>query len=438
MPANPVVDLLWRLVSIPTVNDPARGIRVGREEAEEVRRILAEYGLETDLILNNGVPTLLHVAGEGRPVTLYLAHFDVVPPGPGWTVTEPFKPIVRDGRLYGRGAADDKSNVATITVALAGYKPRKGTVIIAFTGDEEIGGANGAGMLSKRLEREGLFPDYLVNGDGSLSKVIIRRRSAFKARVEVREEKKPARGSPASRVFETIIKERETMHSAYFTPGVDTHALLEASLWARDSKVEVISLEGEWVKNNVLPRRATLNYRRGDGTRSFDVDEALTRLVKAILPISRAPIPTEKYSDYGVTVNPNVYEYSEGLHAVIFDIRAMLTGAENVRRALDPVVSEALEEGGLEVTGGAGYLYTPRDAHLVRLATGINAALGLDPEPIEAGGASDSRFFSPHGVEAIDYGPLGFNVHGPDEHVIIEELLKSVSFYRRIAEEING
>lgn len=438
MPANPVVDLLSRLVSIPTVNDPARGIRVGSEEALQVRRILAEYGLETDLILNNGVPTLLHVAGEGRPVTLFLAHFDVVPPGPGWTVTEPFKPIIRNGRLYGRGAADDKSNVAAITVALSGYKPSKGTVIIAFTGDEEIGGADGAGMLAKRLEREGLFPDHLVNGDGSLSKVIIRRRSAFKARVEVREEKKPARGTPASRVFETIIRERETMHSAYFTPGVDTHALLEASLWARDNGIEVISLEGEWVKNNVLPRKVTLNYMRGDGAGSLDVDEALTRLVKALLPISRAPIPTEKYSDYGVTVNPNVYEYSGGWHAVVFDIRAMLRGAENVRRALEPVVSEALGGGTLEVEGGVGYLYTPRDAPLVRLATGINAALGLDPEPIEAGGASDSRYYSPRGSQAIDYGPRGYNIHGPNENVVLEDLAKSVEFYRRIAREIHG
>ncbi|MCE4629317.1 MAG: M20/M25/M40 family metallo-hydrolase [Desulfurococcales archaeon] len=435
--ANPVVELLSKLVEIPTVNDPSKGLKVGVDEAEKIGRLLREYGLETDLIVWEGTPSLLAVLGEGRPVTLFLAHFDVVPPGPGWSMTDPFKPLVTNGRLYGRGSADDKSNIAAITIALRDYKPREGTVIIAFTGDEEVGGANGAKRIAEMLEKEGLFPDYLVNGDGSLSRIIIRRRNAFKAKISVKNEKRVTRGSKGSKSFETIIKQRKTMHSAYFVPGVDTHAFVEASLWLRDNEVELVGVEGEWVKSNVLPRKVTLHYNVG-GEGSVEVDEGLTRLVKSIIPIVRAPIPTEMYSDYGVSINPNMYEYKDGYHTVVLDIRAMLSSKDNIQVVLSQILRETLDNGKLEVTGGGGYLYTSRDARIVKIAARANASLGLNPEPIEAGGASDSRFFSPHGVEAVDYGPLGYNIHGPDEHVVIENLVKSVEFYRRLAEEIHG
>lgn len=436
MTGSRVVELLKDLVEVETVNDPVRGLRVTRGEGLRIQEILASYGVEMDLLEHNGYPTLLAVKGEGRPVTLFMAHFDVVPPGPGWTVTSPFKPVVVDGYVYGRGAADDKSNVAAIAFALRDYQPVKGTIIVAFTGDEEIGGANGAGMLAQRLEKEGLKPDYLVNGDGSLSRVITRRRSAFTATVSVKEEPAVGSGRTGRREFETRLVLRDTMHSAYFTPGVDMHALVAASLWARDAGFKIARMEGDWVKSNVLPRRVRLEYVE-PGVGRITYDEALTRLVDAVLPITRTPIPTEKYSDYGVSINPNLYKPGD-THRLIIDIRAMTTDTASVKESLEDTLKETLPGASLEVKGGSGYLYTSRDARLVKIASEANSLLGLDPEPVEAGGASDSRYFSPRGVEAIDYGPLGYNIHGPDERVSIDHLLKAVRFYRSIAERIHG
>ena len=428
-----LVGLLADLVRVPTVNDPSSGLLVGPEQGEEIQGILSRYGFDADLLVNEGVPILLHMEGEGRPVVLFLAHFDVVPPGPGWRKTKPFEPLVEGGRLYGRGAADDKSNVAAIAWALKGYKPRKGTIIIAFTGDEEIGGRRGAGYLAEKLEREGLLPDYLVNGDGSLSRVITRRRAAFTASITLKPEPAKGRGTPTARRFETSVT-RSTMHSAYFVPGVDRHALTAASLWARDHEALIAGLDGEWVKSNVLPRSIELTVLEGSG--SGDYDEALTRLVKSIVPLSRTPIPTERYSDYGVTINPNVYRREKGVHKLTLDIRAMTSRAETVEKTLALTLREALPDGTLTVRGGGGYLYTSRDSRLVAESLKINADLGLPSEPVEAGGASDSRFYSPRGVEAIDYGPLGGNIHGPDEYVELEHLEKAARFYRLIAERL--
>ncbi|BAA80922.1 hypothetical protein APE_1917 [Aeropyrum pernix K1] len=438
-----VVEFLSSLVEVESVNDPSAGRLVGVGEAEEVRRAVREHaGLDMELVENEGVPILLYMAGSGRPVTLFMAHFDVVPPGPGWRVTEPFKPVVKGGRLYGRGAADDKSNVAAISLALSGFEPGRGTVIIAFTGDEEIGGERGAGWLAGRLRSEGLWPDYVVNGDGSMGAVITRRRNVFNAIVRVRAERADAEGV-SRRVMRLglEVRGRPTRHAAYFIPGVDSHPLLTAAALVREAGLLASSLSGEWVKSNVLPASVELEALEPGGGGHGVYDPGLTALLKSLIPLSRITPGRLLYSDYGVTATPNVYRLAEGWHEVIVDVRAM-TGDP---AAVDEAVARSLEESlgsrvewEYRVTGGGGYLYTPSSAELVKLALRVNQSLGLPGEPREAAGASDSRYFSPRGSQAIDYGPLGGNVHGPDEYVEIRQLEAAVEFYRRVAEALHG
>ena len=430
--------LLSRLVSIDTTNDPLSGRRPGPREASAVLEALEAEGATGFKLVEDGppAPVILSVRGSGRPVTLFLAHYDVVPPGPGWRVTEPFRPVTRGGWLYGRGAADDKSNVAAIALGLAGFQPGRGTLVVAFTGDEETGGESAA-WLASYLEREGLWPDRLVNGDGSLEQIIVRRRAAFRAVVEVPAmEGERGRLSPAR--FETRVS-RETMHSAYFIPGVDTHALVAASLYARDRGLQAAWLRGEWVKSNVLPRsvEAGLVEPGGGGDES---DEGLTRLLHAVVPLVRAPVEAELYSDYGVTINPNVYRRTSSVHRLFIDIRAMSRRSGRLRDALEYVLENTVGPGRfrLRVSGGSGYLYTPPRAPLVEAARAAARAAGSGSRLVEAGGASDSRHFSPRGVEAIDYGPLGLGIHGPDERVSLASLCRTARFYRELAGILHG
>lgn len=431
-----VAELLARLVEVNTVNDPARGRKPSAEAVEIIGQLLASHGLGAEVLEDAGYTTFYAVAGRGRPVTLFMAHYDTVPPGPGWSM-DPFKPVVRDGRLYGRGSADDKSNVAAMTVALARYKPSRGTVIVAFTGDEEVGGRHGARVLAGILEKEGLWPDYLVNGDGSFSKVITRRRGAYGARVSVRAEPSTTHGRVAEKVFEARLLNKGAMHSAYFVPGVDTHPLVAASEYVRLGDYAAAGLGGEWVKSNVVPRSVLLQYVE-PGTGRAEYDEGLTRLVRAVLPLHRAPLMPGRHSDYGVSVMPNMYERGGGRHILVLDIRIMTLDKGAVEEGLRVVLDEVLGDYELHVSGGSGWLYTPRSSRLVRLALDVQAELGLPGEPVEAGGASDSRYFSPRGVEAVDYGPLGGNIHGPDEYVSLEHLERAASFYRLVAERIHG
>ncbi len=436
-----VLTLLSRLVEIRTVNSPRDGSVVGPAEAKEIQAALHDHGFtQTSIIDEGGSPIIIGVRGRGRPVGLYMAHVDTVPPGSGWS-GDPFKLRVSGERAIGRGVADDKGNVAAISLGLRGYEPPNGTIIVAFTSDEETGGFSGALWLLGWLEERGLLPDYLVNGDGAFSRVIIRRRNVMLTRLRVPASSSKARGCVVEREFTASIN-KPTRHAAYFTPGVDTHPLLQASDWIRNSDLLAISLWVENVKNNVIPPRARLRALvpcgaedcREEECREHDYDPNLTRLLAAILPLSRSPFNVEGYSDFGVTSTPNTYYPTSGVHEVEIDTRVMSNDAGHIRERMDTALREnGLEGYELDVASGGGYLNTPRSHWLAQLAARVNRELGLSDQLVEAAGASDSRHYSVRGIPAIDYGPLGWNVHGPDEAVSIPHLLKAVEFYRRLA-----
>jgi acetylornithine deacetylase/succinyl-diaminopimelate desuccinylase-like protein len=107
-----------------------------------VMRILANAGCETrELDLGAGYPAVWGEipAPEGAPTVLMYAHYDIqpAPMEQGW-LSDPFKPVMRDGRLYGRGAADDKSGVAihAATLRAFGGKPPVGVKLL-IEGEEE-------------------------------------------------------------------------------------------------------------------------------------------------------------------------------------------------------------------------------------------------------------------------------------------------------------
>src|SRR5205823_12350083 len=120
---------LERLVRIPSVSaDPAAGPQM-RVSAEEVAALLRRAGLaDVDVLcIEGGQPAVLgrRPGPPGAPTVLLYAHHDVQPPGDraGWD-SDPFEPTVRDGRLYGRGAADDKAGIAVHLAALRAHGGR--------------------------------------------------------------------------------------------------------------------------------------------------------------------------------------------------------------------------------------------------------------------------------------------------------------------------
>ena len=136
---------LEQLVRIPSVSaDPAAAPHVWAS-AGEVAALLRQAGLpEVDVLTaGDSRPAVLgrRAAPPGAPTVLLYAHHDVQPPGdPADWDSDPFEPAERDGRLYGRGAADDKAGVAVHLAALRAHGDRLPVgVTVLVEGEEEIG-----------------------------------------------------------------------------------------------------------------------------------------------------------------------------------------------------------------------------------------------------------------------------------------------------------
>ena len=171
-----IVAFTAEMIRIPTVNPPGERYR---DCAELIGRRLQTTGLAVEYVEAEGRPEhtaeypRVNVVGRGaalpgRPRLHLNGHFDVVPPGDGWTV-DPFAGAVRDGRIYGRGASDMKSGIAAAVFAVEALRRAgvelAGAVDISATVDEESGGFAGvahlceAGIISSDDTKYAIIPE---------------------------------------------------------------------------------------------------------------------------------------------------------------------------------------------------------------------------------------------------------------------------------------
>ncbi|MCB1290294.1 MAG: dipeptidase [Mycobacterium sp.] len=156
------------LVRIESVwSDPARRDEVHRS-ARAVARLLSEAGFaDVEIVAEGGAPAVIahHPAPRGAPTVLLYAHHDVQPEGDAaqWD-SPPFEPIERDGRLYGRGTADDKAGIATHLAAFRAHDGRPPVGVTVFVeGEEECGSPSLGALLAAQSHK--LAADVIVIAD---------------------------------------------------------------------------------------------------------------------------------------------------------------------------------------------------------------------------------------------------------------------------------
>jgi succinyl-diaminopimelate desuccinylase len=435
------LELLRQLIAFPTVNNPVEEIRPTRECPEFLEAQLQAAGCASQILEQRGFFSVLATVGTGRPVTLLMAHFDVVPVGPGWK-TDPFELHLQGNRGVGRGTADDKGNVTALLLAAREIAQLNlpGTVTFAMTGDEEIGGANGAPLIRKTLEDSKLFPDYLITADGVGMRIVTRRRNTCGMTLSVPENPIQVRGSQDTQRFVTEYVGRQSRHSAYFLPGIDKHALLTASSFLlHHPQTLVRNISGSFVKSNVVPDWFELELVNPSSEEEpYTCDPNLTRLLQTLLPISRVQFPVKR-SDYGITYCPNLLHEKENRWEVYLDGRAMTTDAKAIEQAMNAILREKLHRLDYKfiVHMGKAFMNTDPESKLVKTAQTIAHTLNLDPQLIELGGASDTRHFSDRPLEAIDFGPIGYGVHGSNENVVLESIPWTATFYTKVVQKLH-
>ena len=247
-----MVDTLAEMVKIPAIS-PNYGYEGEYDKAEKLLEIIKDWPFDKverydapDERAKNGIrPNILayyYGEDEKAPRLWILSHLDVVPPGnlAKWTVTEPFKPLVKDGKIYGRGSEDNGQSIVSSLYAIKalmnlGIRP-KGSVILAFVSDEETGSEKGLKWLMENhpeLFRKGdlvIVPDG-GNSDGSFIEVAEKSILWLKVKVQGKQvhASMPQKGLNAHRValefaynFDKLLHEKYNRQNALFDPPVST------------------------------------------------------------------------------------------------------------------------------------------------------------------------------------------------------------------------
>lgn len=164
-----VIEDLKNLVRIPSVSLSSFDQAQVSRSAEAVAELMRAEGMDVKVVQEGGRPGVIaHKAGpEGAPSVLLYAHHDVQPPGDdGDWDTPPFEPTEKDGRLYGRGAADDKAGVMAHIAAIRAWGDELPcNVTIFIEGEEEIASDSLPAILNKYKDE--LTSDVLVLADSS-------------------------------------------------------------------------------------------------------------------------------------------------------------------------------------------------------------------------------------------------------------------------------
>lgn len=172
------IEFLRHIVRVPSDTPPGNNYLPAEKAAELLTAkgyTVEWYAVPDERVRDYGMVSVAnlivrHKFGSGGPTVALNAHGDVVPPGDGWSF-DPYGGEVKDGRMYGRGVAVSKSDIASFTFALDALQAAEkagarfnGTVELHFTYDEEFGGLLGPGYL---LEIDATKPDYVIGASFS-------------------------------------------------------------------------------------------------------------------------------------------------------------------------------------------------------------------------------------------------------------------------------
>ena len=342
---------------------------------------LQRAGFECESLRFGAVDNLWARHGSGAPVLVLLGHTDVVPPGPreAWS-SDPFVPTVRDGNLYGRGAADMKGSVAAFVVALerfaAAHPAHAGTVALLVTSDEEGDAVDGVRKVARRFAERGQSIDWCITGEPS---------------------SKEALGDLLR------VGRRGTLSATLTVHGIQGHVAYPEK--ARNPV------------HQALPALAELAARRwDDGYDSFP------------------PTSLQVSNIHAGTGANNVIP---GELQVLFNLRFNPTWrAEQLEHECEAV----LRAHGLEYTvqwhrGGEPF-HTP-EGPLRSAARDVLARFsGSAPEESTGGGTSDARFIAPLGAQCIEVGPVNASIHKVDEHVSVADLERLPDLYLALLERL--
>jgi len=374
---NDVLALTCDLIARPSVTPEDAGCQ------QLIGARLAAAGFNREHLRLGEVDNLWATHGSGAPVLVLLGHTDVVPTGPveAWS-SDPFKPEVRDGVLYGRGAADMKGSVAAFVVAaeqfVAAHPDHPGTLAVLLTSDEEGDAIDGVRHVARLFVERGQKIDWCITGEPSST----------------------------ARLGDLLrVGRRGSLSAKLCIKGVQGHVAYP------DKARNPIHL--------AAPALAELTARHwDDGYESFPSTSLQVSNINAGTGANNV-IPGELQVMFNLRYNPHwTADKLEAEITALFD-RHGLDYALHWHRSGEP-------------------FYTP-EGRLRSVAREVLAGFaGAAPEESTGGGTSDARFIAPLGAQCIEVGPVNASIHQVDENVRVADLEALPALYRQLMERLLG
>ncbi len=348
-----VVDLLLKLLSYESLTPDDAG------SLQFIEKYLDEY--DAIYVNKEGVKNLFLSKrfGDGEHLC-FAGHVDVVPAGDKWD-TNPFVPVIKEGRIYARGTQDMKSGVAAFVQTCKEAEDFDGRLSILLTSDEEGEAKYGSIVMLEHLKSINLLPDYCVVAEPTCE-------STFGDAIKI-----GRRGS----INGYLTIQGKQGHAAYPEKAINpVHQLAP-----------------------ILEKIAGVNLDDGDD------DFAPSQMVIT-----------------DIRGGMEVTNVTPGSLKLMFNVRnSTKTTQEDVKLHIAQCF-KALDYS-LELTQGSYPFVTTRDSKVVnKLASSIESITGVKTKLSTAGGTSDARFMGAFGIDVVEFGVINDSIHAPNENTSIAEV----------------
>ncbi len=342
---------------------------------------LVPLGFTAETIACNGVTNLWIRHGTGKPLVVLAGHTDVVPTGPleQWQ-SDPFVPSIRDGKLYGRGAADMKTSLAAFVVAaahfVAEHPGHRGSIALLVTSDEEGPSVDGTVRVVEALRKRGETIDYCIVGEPS-----------------------------SARVFGDTIKNgrRGSLTGRLLVHGIQGHV--------------------------AYPQMARNPIHEAAG--------ALAELAATAWDAGNEHFPPTTWQVSNIHAGTGAMNVIPGELRVDFNFRfATCSTPEGLKERVRAILDRHGLRYDIQWELGARPFLTERGKLVTTLSEAVRRVAGVTPEISTAGGTSDGRFIFDICPEVAEFGPMNRSIHQVNEAVGLEEIEPLARIYRLAIEEL--
>ena len=372
---SPTLELARDLIARPSITPDDQGCQ------QLLGKRLAALGFELEFMNFGAVTNLWARRGHQGPLLTFAGHTDVVPTGPesAWT-SAPFQPEIRDGLLYGRGAADMKGSIAAMVTGcerfLAAHADHRGSLAFLITSDEEGIATEGTVKVIETLEARGEKIDWCLVGE-------------------------PSSVNQAGDVVKN--GRRGSLSGTLSVQGVQGHV---AYPHLADNPV-----------HRALPALAELAATAWDEGNTF--------------------FPPTTFQISNIHAGTGATNVIPGTLEVLFNFRySTETDASSLQRRVQALLDSHGFDYRLDWFHSGAPFLTPAGALVDAVRAAVREVTGLETELSTGGGTSDGRFIAPTGAQVVELGPVNATIHKVDECVAVDELERLSQMYEAVMREL--